>query len=124
MKKIIIGMVAFALCLGMNSCKKETTPAGDEKESTEQVSKNQGTKEEAPSMSAADILAKAKAEGAKWSVDEWKAAFKDMLLCAKPMFVEIGSLQENIGDDPAKAAKALGQLKKIQEKSLFSKENR
>ena len=114
MKKVFIGIVALALCLGMSSCKKETVSTGDEKASTEQASKDE--KAEAPSMSAKELLDKAKAEGANWSVDEWKAAFKDMLLLAKPMMVELGSIKEGVGDDPAKAMEALDKLQKIQEK--------
>lgn len=113
MKKIFIGMVALALCLGMNSCKKEAAPAEDKTTSTEQVSEAEGQADEAPSTTAAELLAKAKAEGANWSVDEWKAAFKDMLLISKPMMVELNDMLKDLKDEPTKA---LQKAKDIEEK--------
>ncbi|MBQ1853638.1 MAG: hypothetical protein II136_01465, partial [Prevotella sp.] len=38
--------------------------------------------------SLADIVAKAKAEGDKWSEDEWKEQFKQAMLAYKPFAVE------------------------------------
>ena len=105
MKKLLIGTVAIALCLGMNSCKNEAAATDKETPSTEQISQetsdsNGPTTESTeqfsdatsqttdnPSEATADLLAKAKAEGANWSVDQWKGAFKDMMLIAKPMII-------------------------------------
>ncbi len=112
MKKFLIGMFAFVLCLGMNSCKKEAPAAGAdaEKAATEKV-------EEAPSL--ADVVAKAKAEGANWSVDEWKESFKSMALAIKPMMVKLSEIQKKVDaemeKDPSKALGMLEDLKKVQD---------
>lgn len=145
MKKIFIGIVAFAMCLGLNSCKKETAPETNETASTEQttegteevsdatkettetteqmseatkqVAESEGKTEEAKEQtteatrqasettfkSAADLLAKAKAQGANWSVDEWKAAYKEMLQIAKPMLTILGNITNTMKTDPKKA---------------------
>ena len=68
MKKILLGLLALLLCIGMTSCKaivdkKETKEAGV------------GTEID---MSFADIVAQAKAEGANWSIDEWKDCIRNL----------------------------------------------
>ncbi|MBR6981265.1 MAG: hypothetical protein IKH88_15730 [Prevotella sp.] len=134
MKKILIGMMAFALFLGMHSCKKEATPASNETPSTEQSSQTAGEAPETtndttgkgvetpeateqatkateatgqstdgPSKAAADLLAKAKKEGANWSVDEWKAAFREMLMIAKPMMTDLADMLKYLETDQNKA---------------------
>lgn len=109
MKKILIGMFAFALCLGMNSCVKETKDAAEQaKDAVEQVA------EKAPAL--ADIVAKAKAEGANWSVDEWKEQFKQVMLAIKPMMVEMSDLVKNMKDDPSKMAEMVTESENIQKK--------
>ena len=155
MKKIFIGIVAFALCLGMNSCKKEPAPAGNEPASTEQSSgspdevSNAGEateatsgeaaeatsgeaakqtsvatgqssetekKAEAPSASVADLLAKAKAEGAKWSIDEWKSAYKELLLTGKPIVVELQNIVDDLVNNPSKANEIKSKAKDLEKK--------
>ena len=133
MKKLLIGVLAFTLCLGMNSCKKEATPTGDEQTSTEQGSKvssqtadstaqalettDQATTDQAsetkgdteakgqtagePTKAAAELLAKAKADGANWSVDEWKAAFKDFALIEKPLMIELQNIITELVNNPS-----------------------
>lgn len=138
MKKIFIGMVAFTLCLGMNSCKKEATTAKDEKTTTEQTVKAsdqtvdatgqapdatgqasdatgqdaatsdqasekkqeateaKGQAAEKPLKDAAALLAKAKAEGSNWSVEEWKNAFKEFALIEKPLMIELQNIIDGI----------------------------
>ncbi len=148
MKKFFIGIVAFALCLGMNSCKNEPAPAGNEPASTEQssgstdeVSNATGEateatsgeaaeqtsaatgqssetekKAEAPSASVADLLAKAKAEGAKWSVDEWKSAYKELLLTGKPIVVELQNIVDDLVNNPSKANEIKAKAKDLEKK--------
>ena len=106
MKKLLIGMFAFALCLGMNSCIKEN------KEATEKAVEE--VVEKAPAL--ADIVAKAKAEGANWSVDEWKEQFKQVMLAIKPMMVEMSDLVKNMKDDPSKMAEMVKESENIQKK--------
>ena len=108
MKKIVIGMLALVLCLGMNSCKKEAAPAAEQApEGTEQVA---AAEPQGPSL--AEIVEKAKAEGANWSVDEWKEQFKAFALALKPMLVEMDGITKQIEADPSKAADL---MKKIEE---------
>lgn len=101
MKKILMGMLAVALMLGMASC-KEKAPADAAKDVAEKVEKA------VPSLE--EIVAQAKADGAKWSVDEWKSAFRNVLVNMKPMLETLQGLQEKVGDDPAKAVEMLGEL--------------
>lgn len=102
MKKVVLGMLALMMCLGLASCKQSS-----ETEST-------------PNM--ADVVEKAKAEGANWSVDEWKEAFKQMMLAAKPMMVEMSDLMKSIEApegqdvDPAKIAEVMGKIQEVQKK--------
>ena len=106
MKKLLFAMFAFALCLGMNSCIKENKEAAEK--AVEEVV------EKAPAL--ADIVAKAKAEGANWSVDEWKEQFKQVMLAIKPMMVEMSDLVKNMKDDPSKMAEMVKESENIQKK--------
>jgi ribosome-binding ATPase YchF (GTP1/OBG family) len=110
MKKLLICMMAVAMCIGLNSCKKETGNAegGEKAEAAEQVV------EKAPNL--ADVLAKAKAEGAKWSVDEWKASFKDLMLAIKPMMIDMKNMYDEIKKDPSKAAEAITKAAEVEKK--------
>ena len=100
MKKVLIGMLALVMCLGFVSCNKESTP------------------------NMADIVAKAKADGANWSVDEWKDAYKQMMQAAKPMMLELQEVMksmDNGGDDSdaanaAKFAEAMAKIQELQKK--------
>ncbi len=106
MKKFLIGTLALVLCLGMNSCKKEAAPVEKaEAPATEQVA-------ETPSL--ADVVAKAKAEGANWSVDEWKEAFKSFALAIKPMMVKLSEVMKKMEADPSKAAGLAADIENIQ----------
>jgi hypothetical protein len=113
MKKLLFAMFAFALCLGMTSCKDDANKGkdGDNKEVTE--------KAEAAAVSLADLVAKAKAEGDKWSADEWKAQIKNFFTAAKPMVEEIKALQteaDNAGEDVSKAAEVAGKMAELLKK--------
>ena len=94
-------MLALVMCLGLASCS------------------NSGSAD-APNM--ADIVAKAKTDGAKWSVDEWKDAMKQMMIAVKPMMLEVSDLMKSVepkeGEeaDPAKVAEAMTKLAEIQNK--------
>ena len=73
MKKYLYGLFALLLCMGMTSCKDNGNKdkGGDKKEVKEADADTD------IDVSLADIVAKAKAEGANWSVNEWKACIKD-----------------------------------------------
>ncbi len=114
MKKLLFAMFAFALCLGITSCKDE---AG--KKEKGEVAAASDEKSDAKAVSLADIVAEAKANGSNWSVDEWKAQFKAILNAAKPMMTELKSLQEEAekaGDDTAKASELMGKMAEVMKK--------
>ncbi|MBR5084721.1 MAG: hypothetical protein IKX33_08980 [Prevotella sp.] len=93
MKKLLFGLFALVLCMGLTSC------GGADLKS---------------------IAEKAKTEGANWSVDEWKAQIKSALTAAKPMMEEIKALQaeaENAGEDVSKAAEIAGKLADFMKKN-------
>ncbi|MBR5084720.1 MAG: hypothetical protein IKX33_08975 [Prevotella sp.] len=115
MKKLLFAMFAFALCLGMTSCKEEANKGkeGDNKEVKDEKA------EAAAAVSLTDLVAKAKEEGASWSVDEWKAQIKNFFTAAKPMVEEIKALQteaENAGEDVSKAAEVAGKMAELLKK--------
>ncbi len=107
MKKVLFGMIAVALCIGLNSCKKEAaaTPEG---EGTEQVAQ---APEEAPAASLSDIVEKAKAESANWTADDWTEQAKNALLAFKPFAVAFSEVMKKIeGGDTA----ALKEAEKVE----------
>ena len=97
MKNLWIGMLALMMAFCLGSCReKSDQPAqGD---ATEQVA-------ETPSLE--DIVAKAKAESANWTIDDWKTNIKAAMTAIAPMFKKIGEMQKQVGDDPEKAASTL-----------------
>lgn len=106
MKNLWIGMLTLLMVLCIASCKKSDQPeASKAGEATEQMA----------DLKLEDIVAKAKAEGAKWTEDEWKAAMKGAMTAVAPAFKKIGELQAKIGDDPAKAVESIGELQKLME---------
>ena len=90
MKKIMIGLLALAMVFGFNSCKQST-----------------------PSLE--ELAASAKTEGANWSIDEWKDAFKNAMTAVSPMLLEAQELQKKAEEDPDKALEILGTLAQKQE---------
>lgn len=99
MKKILFGAMALMVGAGFIACnQKQDVQAGQaEGQTTEQVADS--ATENTPDLAA--LVAKAKAEGAKWSVDEWKAATKDMLIALKPMMLKINEAFEKLAAAPA-----------------------
>lgn len=102
MKKLFVVFgFAFALAMVMASCKqKSEAPAAAENEAeTEQVETQQ--------PNAEDIVAKAKAEGANWSVDEWKANTKDMMIAMKPALLKVADMVKKMETEPDKMEEIL-----------------
>ena len=112
MKKLLFAMFALVLCLGLNSCKKEAAATDDAaKAGVEAV--------EAAAPNLADVIAKAKEEGANWTVDQWKDQFKNVMLALKPMFVALAGMNEKMeaaGDDASKMAEVMKEVGEIQAK--------
>ena len=114
MKKLLFAMVAFALCLGLNSCKKEAAATDDPAKAEVKAADNASA---TPNL--ADIVAKAKAEGANWTVDQWKEQFKSVMLTIKPMMVamsEINGKMEAAGEDAGKMAEVMKEVADVQAK--------
>lgn len=109
MKKLLMGFMALAMGLVMVSCgQKADQPANGGEENGKQ-----------PTLS--ELVEKAKAEGANWTVDEWKENFKNVMLCVKPMMLKMKEMTEVMEKDPAKAAEMLAELENDNEmKSLDS----
>ena len=111
MKKTLVVMMAFVLGLAITSCKQAPKAA----EAAEAATAD-------PVQTLTELLEKAKADGAKWTVDEWKDAFKVAMTTVAPTLKEIGeitaSLQTKEGEEPdtAKISEAFEKMKLMQEK--------
>ncbi len=78
MKKLLIGMLALVMAVGFTACSSGT-----------------------PTME--EIVASAKADGANWTVDQWKDAYRNMAANVKPMMDEMKEMMELLEKDPTKA---------------------
>jgi hypothetical protein len=102
-RQFLVFGLAFTIAMGMASCKqKSEAPAAAEQAETEQVETKQ--------PSAEEIVAKAKAEGANWSVDEWKASTKDMMIALSPALKKLGELLQKMEAEPDKVAEIMGEM--------------
>ena len=95
MKKALFSIAVATAGLLAVSCGNKSTEPAPEAEQTEQVAEEAPVAEEAQPASLADIVAKAKAEGANWSADEWKAQFKTAMEAYKPFAVAMNEAQPN-----------------------------
>ena len=99
MKKALFSFAIVAAGLLMASCGNTGSPrqSGDgpaqESEQTEQVAEEAPAAEAGQPASLADIVAKAKAEGANWSTEEWKTQFKKAMEAYKPFAVAMNEAQ-------------------------------
>ena len=91
MKKAFLSIAAVAVAaIAMVSCGNNTPKNTDQKDSVAAVDTAAAAAPAAEqTASLADIVAKAKAEGDKWSEDEWKEQFKQAMLAYKPFAVEV-----------------------------------
>ena len=92
MKKLLFSFIIVAAGVFVTSGNKSAETA-TEAEQTEQVAEEAPAAEAEQPASLADIVAKAKAEGANWSADEWKAQFKTALEAYKPFAVAMNEAQ-------------------------------
>lgn len=93
MKKLLFSFIIVAAGLVVVSCGNKSAETPTEAEQTEQVAKDAPATQAEQPASLADIVAKAKAEGANWSADEWKAQFKVALEAYKPFAVAMNEAQ-------------------------------
>lgn len=95
MKKAFMSIAAVAVAaIAMVSCGNNTPKNAEQKDSVAAVDTAAAAAPAAAAAaeqtaSLADIVAKAKAEGDKWSEDEWKEQFKQAMLAYKPFAVEV-----------------------------------
>ena len=114
MKKTLVVMMAFVLGLAITSC-KQAPKAAEAAETTEAAAAD-------PVQALTELVEKAKADGSKWTVDEWKDAFKVAMTTVAPLLKEIGemtaSLKTKEGEevDTAKIAAFAEKMKEMQEK--------
>ena len=94
-----IGLLAIMMVFSVVSCReKSEQPPSDAPEQT---------------LSLDEIVAKAQAESANWTAEDWKTNFKAAMTVVAPLFKEIGDLQAKIGDDPSKNIEAISEYKKM-----------
>ena len=110
MKKTLVVMMAFVLGLAVMSCKqgpKAVDPA--------EAAAN-------PEQALSSLVEKAKADGANWSVDEWKDAFKVAMAAVAPTMKEVQDLTNGMkpgeGEeiDTAKVSEVMSKLGELQKK--------
>ena len=93
MKKLLFSFIIVAAGLLVVSCGDKNAETTTEAEQTEQVKEEAPATEAEQPASLVDIVAKAKAEGANWSADEWKAQFKTALETYKTFAVAMNEAQ-------------------------------
>ena len=93
MKKLLFSFIIVAAGLIVTSCGNKSAETATEAEQTEQVAEEAPAAEAVQPASLADIVAKAKAEGANWSADEWKAQYKVALEEYKSFAVAMNEAQ-------------------------------
>ena len=93
MKKLLFSFIIVAAGVFVTSCGNKSAETATEAEQTEQVAEEAPVAEAEQPASLADIVAKAKAEGANWSADEWKAQYKVALESYKAFAVAMNEAQ-------------------------------
>ena len=109
MKKLFLAsIVALAMGFAFISCNQSNAPVDI---------KTDGTPEEI----LTDVIAKAKADGANWTIDQWKYVYKQVAIAIKPMMVELAELtdsdkitEENLEEVMEKIQKAEEQYKPLE----------
>ncbi len=107
MKKILVVMIAFVLGMAITSC-KQSPKAVDAADAAD------------PAKTLIEIVEKAKAEGANWTVEEWKEVFTTAMKSIAPTLLEVQELTESImpkeGEeiDSAKVASVLYKLQEME----------
>lgn len=107
MKKFMIFTAALVISLCFASCKQQSEPTKDGDVKTEAVEK-----QDVPSLE--ELVSKAKAEGANWSIDQWKEASKSVLINITPMLTAIKELSDKIEKNPENVVSVLSEMEKKQ----------
>ena len=111
MKKILLAAFALVLTLSIVSCKDKPAESTDQP-ATEATPESAGpTAEQTVNpQDVKSLVDKAQTEGAKWSVDQWKACIKDVLTAIAPKMIELDALMEDL-KDPAKIQETMDKMK-------------
>ena len=110
MRKVFVAMMALMLTMGMVSCKDNKAAADAAQAVEDAVEQVKGFEV----LSLSELVDKATAEGANWSVDQWKDAMRSAMLNLKPIMEEVLNLQKSMDEDPAKAIEALAAMQQKQ----------
>ncbi len=114
MKKVLVGMFALAMCLGLTtSCNQK----GDANKAAADSTKVEKKREAPQARAIADIVKDAKEKGANWSVDEWKASFREFAGAITPLMSKIYEAQVAAEKDPSKLADMVKELEKFQKEN-------
>jgi len=112
MKKAFVVLMAFMLGMAVTSCNQgqKATPAAGAAEEVEANSEE----------TLNQLVEKAQAQGANWSIDEWKDAYRSAFVVMAPamkdMYEVMQAVQaEDAATDTAAISKALAKAKKIEE---------
>jgi len=103
----MIFTAALVMSLCFASCKQQSEPTKDGDVKTEAVEK-----QDVPSLE--ELVSKAKAEGANWSIDQWKEASKSVLINVAPMLNAIKELSDKIEKNPDNVVSVLTEMEKKQ----------
>ena len=110
MKKTLVVMMAFVLGLAITSCKQAPKAVDPEAAAAD------------PAQTLTELVEKSKAEGANWSVDEWKNAYKTAMAAVAPQMQELGAIMESIKGGPdqevdtAKVSQAMEKMEELGKK--------
>ena len=108
MKRLVfIVCAALTIGIGITSCKQKS-----EAPKTAQV-EEQAVADPVEALQA--LVDKAQTEGAEWSIDQWKDAYKQALTVAKPMFQAIGEMTKAINKESSDDKKIIEMLGKMTE---------
>ena len=106
MKKVFVGMFALMMFLGLvTSCNSQGN-ANNAADSNE----TEATVENVRPL--ADVMKDAKENGANWSVDEWKAAYRELAINIKPDMIEYKAVMDVLEKDPTNE-EALKRVEKL-----------
>ena len=103
-------MMAFVLGLAITSCKQAPKAVDPEAAAAD------------PAQTLTELVEKSKAEGANWSVDEWKNAYKTAMAAVAPQMQELGAIMESIKGGPdqevdtAKVSQAMEKMEELGKK--------
>ena len=103
-------MMAFVLGMAITSCKQAPKAVDPEAAAAD------------PAQTLTELLEKSKSEGANWSVDEWKNAYKTAMAAVAPQMQELGAIMESIKGGPdqevdtAKVSQAMEKMEELGKK--------